>query len=238
MAIVTPEKAGTVKRLFLMNTKTGTYVETENYISAKLLKSQLVRLGSEPDQSYAIAYFNSESGVREFLKKKSKVPEPTDHNVQASSIPANNSDRNCANADDSRKMPAVSFPSNNSERNVAQVVDNSSTNECRDIVVLADDVVPFRSVQPDTPRMGSSSLSSSEIGAIRAVTLGIGARIEVYRWSLPACKFDIYSYKLMMGSNLYWTHKPTMWIDLAQMQNEKTALDIPESMSLHKAMDY
>jgi hypothetical protein len=115
------------------------------------------------------------------------------------------------------------------------VVENSSRNECRELVVLEDDVVPFRSVQPDASRLVSSSLSSSEIGAIRAVTLGIGARIEVYRWSLPACKFDVYSYKLMMGSNMYWTHKPTMWIDLARMQSEKAA---PDSMSLHEAMDY
>jgi hypothetical protein len=46
-SIVTPEKPSPSKRLFLMNTKAGTYVETESSVSAKLLKSQLVRLGSD-----------------------------------------------------------------------------------------------------------------------------------------------------------------------------------------------
>jgi hypothetical protein len=66
-SIVSPEKPAPSKRLFLMNTKTGTYVETESSVSAKLLKSQLVQLGAEPDQSYAIAAFNSESDVREYI---------------------------------------------------------------------------------------------------------------------------------------------------------------------------
>jgi hypothetical protein len=229
-SIVTPEKAAPAKRLFLMNTKSGTYVETESSVSAKLLQSQLVSLGSEPDQSYAIAAFNSELDVRAFLKKKFNVPEPIDHNVEVPTIPANNADdsrkmpavsfpslnseRVVANvADDSRKMPAVSFPSINSERNMPN--SNRNVANASDIVVLDDDVVAFRSVQSDTPCLGSTSLSTSEIAAIRAVTLGIGARIEVSCWCLPACKFDVHSYKLMMGSNMYWAHKPTMWIDLA-----------------------
>jgi hypothetical protein len=262
-SIVTPEKAAPAQRLFLMNTKSGTYVETESSVSAKLLQSQLVRLGSEPNESYAIAAFNSELDVREFLRKEFNVPKPIDHNVEVPTIPANNTDD-----DDSRKMAAVSFPSLNTERIVANVVadrrkmpavsfssnnsernmpnSNRNVSNASDIEVLKDDVVAFRSVQSDTPRLGSidtprlgsTSLSTSEIGAIRAVTLGIGARIEVSRWSLPACKFDVYSYKLMVGSNMYWTHKPTMWFDLARMKSEKAALDNHESMSLHEAMDY
>jgi hypothetical protein len=146
-------------------------------------------------------------------------------------ITANNSDKNVASAGDSRKMPALPNPSNNSESNVRNAA------HCCNIVVLEDDVVPFRSVQPETPCLASASLSSSQIDNICSATLGMGARIEVYCWSLPACKFDVYSYKLMIGPNMYWTHKPTMWIDLVCLDIKKTLLQSSDSMSLHKAMD-
>jgi hypothetical protein len=230
-AIVSPEKPAPTKRFYLMNTKTGHFVETENSISANELKRQLVRLGSESENSFAVAKFYSESDVKAFLKEIYNVPKPND---QTSKLPitANNSVNNIASVGDSCKMPAIPNPSINSERNVTNAA------HCRDIVVLEDDVVPFRSVQPETPRLASASLSSSQIDDIRAVTLGIGARIEVYRWSLPACKFDVYSYKLMMGPNMYWTHKPTMWIDLVRLDTEKSLLKSPDSMSLHEAMDH
>jgi hypothetical protein len=68
-AIVTPEKLTPTKRIYLMNAKTGHYTETENSISANELKRQMVLLGSESENSFAIAKFFSESDVKAFLNK-------------------------------------------------------------------------------------------------------------------------------------------------------------------------
>jgi hypothetical protein len=159
------------------------------------------------------------------------VPNP---NNQTPKLPttANTSDQIDASAGDNRKMPPLPNPSNNSESN------ERNTSHCSDIVVLETDAVPIRSVQPESSRLASSSLSSAQMDDIRAATLGVGAKIEVCRWSLPACKFDVYSYRLMTGTNMYWTHKPTMWIDLVRLDMERSLLQSPDVMSLHEAMDH
>jgi hypothetical protein len=113
---------------------------------------------------------------------------------------------------------------------------------CNAIVAINDDIVPVHPIREETSRV-STGLNNLDprLEAFRAATIGHGTSIDVMRWRLPECRFHAYAFKLMSGRELYWSHKPQMWM-LACKTEHITPVPIilppEENMSIHKALNY
>jgi hypothetical protein len=129
---------------------------------------------------------------------------------------------------------------------VPNIVGNTAThaatnNTGQDIVAINDDIVPVRPIREETSRV-STGLNNLDprLEAFRAATIGHGTSIDVMRWRLPECRFHAYAFKLMSGKELYWSHKPQMWMLACETEHITPVPIFPpeENMSIHKALNY
>jgi hypothetical protein len=75
------------------------------------------------------------------------------------------------------------------------------------------------------------------MSAFAAATIGLGTSIAVMRWRLPASRYHVYAFKLLDGKELYWSHKPSMWMYAVQTERDAPIFILEDNMTLHKALN-
>jgi hypothetical protein len=76
------------------------------------------------------------------------------------------------------------------------------------------------------------------MSAFAAATIGLGTSIAVMRWRIPACRYHVYAFKLLDGKELYWSHKPSMWMYAVQTERDALIFLPEDNMTLHKALNH
>lgn len=215
IAVVSPMKPS--KSFFVMNTQNGAIEQFSNLLAAKSFKETLVTFGQLNETTVLIDEFDSHVDARSFLKTK--------YNVDSSE------------QEEARKMIVDAKLSALAEAQSGPKA--ASINDCSEIVVLEDDDVPYRPVTSDTARSTASLTSQSpQMTAFAAATIGLGTSIAVMRWRLPACRYHVYAFKLLDGKELYWSHKPTMWMYAVQTERDAPIFIPADNMTLHKALNH
>jgi hypothetical protein len=219
-AIVTPVKAP--KQFYLLNKQNAEIEKAASFADAVGLKSMMVRLSGVKESVFVIKDFLSDADANSYLKSiTNHLPLPVNEGESADKI---------CNA-------IVPVPVMVSDTNV-----HASTNNSRqEIVVVDDGSVPYLPIGNESTRVaaGLDNLDP-QLQAFRAATIGHGTSIDVMRWRLPECRSHVYAFKLMSGKELYWSHKPQMWMLTCETEKFSPGFIFPpeENMDVHKAMNY
>jgi hypothetical protein len=213
-SVVTPSKP--LKQFYLMNTVNGAVEKFSSPEGANNFKDALVTFVNIEASSIVIEQFDSESDARSFLKTKYNVPDRSTDPVELVDA----------------KMPALPNTQVNLDaRDVLYRKDGDSG-------LLDDDDVPYRPVIADTARSTAGlSHQTPQMSAFAAATIGLGTSIVVMRWRLPGCRYHVYAFKLMDGKELYWSHKPQMWMYAVQTEKDAPIFLPEDNMTLHRALN-
>jgi hypothetical protein len=143
----------------------------------------------------------------------------------------------CAKQEETRKMivdaklTALADAQRQSDARAA------SNNDCQEIVVLEDDV-PYCPVITNTARSTASlTTQSPQMSALAAATIGLGTSSVVMRWRLLACRYHVYAFKLLNCKELFWSHKPLMWMYAVQTERDAPIFLPEDNMTLHWALN-
>lgn len=218
--VVTPQKPSAQTKAtgkwFVLNIQCGECHAFATRPAADNFKAMLVKANSNLVDRLMIDEFENKSAAIDFLALC--------HRMGVREIPPNDDDPPDA-LQACTKPPAI------------QIV-NVAHGELSADPLLDDDDIPFEA----RPADGSSeatgiSSDSPQMRAFEAASIGTGTSIEVMRWRLPQCTWDVYAFQLMDGKEQYWSHKPQMWMTAVETEKTTPIFSVGSPHTLHKALN-
>jgi hypothetical protein len=218
--VVSPRKVSKIstgaKSWFVLNLKADECESFADKRKAEAFKDTLLKLDPTLKSSLLTDQFVDAAAAHEFMAVCKRLG------------PSNstNSDDEQPESTEQSSKPAGHNPTNATAGDLAV-----------DAIIDVDDI-PF----DDTPSSTASGFagvaaSSAKMNAFAQAAIGSGASIDVMRWRLPGCQWDIYAYQLLESKEQYWSHKPQMWMLAMETEQISPIFPNPATMNLRDIMN-